>query len=119
MVLGSSAASRSTTSGPGSNGVGNVVPSPNTGSPNNYFFGVAAIASNDLWAVGSYDELGLTAKQLIQHWDRTNWTVVASPSLPTPNELTAVSAVAANDAWTVGGYNSGGQSLTQHWDGST
>ena len=59
-----------------------------------------------------------TAKQLIQHWDGTNWTVVASPSLPTPNELTAVSAVAANDVWAVGG-NSGGQALTQHWDGST
>jgi hypothetical protein len=67
--------------------------------------------------VGAYGD-GTTAKQLIQHWDGTNWTVVASPSLPTPNELTAVSAVAANDVWAVGG-NSGGQALTQHWDGST
>jgi hypothetical protein len=97
----------------------NVVPSPNTGSPNNYFFGVAAIASNDVWAVGAYGELGTTARQLIEHWDGTNWTVVASPSLPTSNELLAASAVSANDVWAVGGYNSGGQALIQHWDGST
>ena len=97
----------------------NVVPSPNTGSPNNYLFGVAAIASNDVWAVGAYGVLGITAKQVIQHWDGTRWKRTASPSLAAPNELLAVSAVAANDVWAVGGYNSGGQALVQHWDGST
>jgi hypothetical protein len=32
----------------------NLAPSPNTGSPNNYFFGVAAITPNNVWAVGGY-----------------------------------------------------------------
>jgi hypothetical protein len=96
-----------------------VVPSPNTGSPNNYLFGVAAIASNDVWAVGAYGVLGTTAKQVIEHWDGTRWKRAVSPSLAAPNELLAVSAVAANDVWAVGGYNSGGQALIQHWNGST
>ncbi len=100
-------------------GAWNVVPSPNTGSPNNWFSGVAAIAPNDVWAVGSYGIEGLQAQQLIQHWDGTHWSTATSPSLPTPNELLAVSAVAANDIWAVGGYNSGGQALIQHWNGST
>ena len=85
----------------------NVVPSPNTGSPNNYLFGVAAIASNDVWAVGAYGVLGISAQQLIEHWDGSSWRRVVSPSL------------AANDVWAVGGYNSGGQALVQHWNGST
>jgi len=97
----------------------NVVPSPNTGSPNNYFFGVAATASNDVWAVGSYGIQGVQAWQLIQHWDGLNWTFADTPTLNTPNELLAVSAVSANNVWAVGGYNSGGQALTQHWNGST
>jgi hypothetical protein len=73
----------------------NVVPSPNTGSPNNYLFGVAAIASNDVWAVGAYGVLGISAHQV------------------------AVSAVAPNDVRAVGGYDSGGQALIQHWNGAT
>jgi hypothetical protein len=104
---------------PMASGGWNVVSSPNTGSPNNYLFGVAAIASNDVWAVGAYGVLGITAQQLIEHWDGTRWTHVTSPSLATPNELLAVSSVANNDVWAVGGYNSGGQALIQHWDGST
>ncbi len=97
----------------------NIVPSPNTGSPNNYLFGVAAIAPNDVWAVGAYGVLGSTAQQVVEHWDGTSWIHVASPSLAGPNELLAVSAVAASDVWAVGGYDSGGQALTQHWNGST
>jgi hypothetical protein len=97
----------------------NVVPSPNTGSPNNYFFGVAAISSNDVWAVGSYGVQGIQAWQLIQHWDGLNWTFAETPTLNTPNELLSVGAVSGNDVWAVGGYNSGGQALTQHWNGST
>jgi hypothetical protein len=122
IALGPSAASASTptpTSVPGPSGGWNVVPSPNTGSPNNYLFGVTAIASNDVWAVGAYGVLGISAQQLIEHWDGTRWRSVASPSLATPNELLAVSAVAANDVWAVGGYSSGGQALIQHWNGTS
>src|SRR5262245_47626487 len=81
-----------------------VVPSPNTGSPHNYFYGVAAITPNDVWAVGGYGNLTTQAQQLVQHWDGQNWTMVPSPTLPTTyNELQGVSAVSANDVWVVGG----------------
>src|ERR1051325_10217754 len=70
-----------------------VVPSPNTGSPHNYFYGVAAITSTDVWAVGGYGNLTTQAQQLIQHWDGQNWTKVPTPALPTAyNELQAISA---------------------------
>jgi hypothetical protein len=97
----------------------NVVPSPNTGSPNNYFSGVAAVAPNDVWAVGGYGIQGDQAWQLIEHWNGTNWTLATTPAINTPNELTAVSARSSNDVWAVGGFNSGGQALIEHWDGST
>ena len=103
---------------PGPNGVWSLASSPNTGSPNNYFFGVSAIATNDVWAVGAYGTLGITDWQVIEHWNGTNWSLAASPTLTTPNELLAVSAIATNDVWAVGGYDSGGQSLIEHWDGS-
>jgi hypothetical protein len=95
-----------------------VVPSPNTGSPHNYFYGVAAIASNDVWAVGGYGNLTTRAQQLIQHWDGQNWTVATTPALPTNyNELLAISAVSTNDVWVVGGGD--GQGLIEHWDGTS
>src|SRR5919106_3544458 len=99
-------------------GTWELVPSPNTGSPHNYFYGLAAIASNDVWAVGGYGNLTTQAQQLIQHWDGQNWTIATTPTLPTTyNELLAVSAVSANAVWAVG--SSGGQALIEHWDGSS
>jgi hypothetical protein len=96
----------------------NVVPSPNTGHPHNYFYGVAAITSGDVWAVGGHGNLTTHAQQLIQHWDGQNWTVATTPVLPTIyNELLAVSAVSTNDVWAVG--SSGGEALIEHWDGTS
>ena len=108
--------SQNTPFSPGGGGW-NVVPSPNTGHPHNYFYGVAAIASNDVWAVGGYGNLTTQAQQLIQHWDGQNWTVAPTATLPTTyNELLAVSAVSANDVWAVGG--SGGHALIERWNGT-
>ena len=96
----------------------NIVPSPNTGSPHNYFYGVTAITANDVWAVGGYGNLTTQAQQLIQHWNGQNWTIVPTPTLSTTfNELQAVSAVSANDVWAVGG--AGSEALTEHWDGTS
>jgi len=103
---------------PGPNGIWSVVASPNTGSPNNYLFGVTAIATNDVWAVGTYGTLGTADSQVIEHWDGTHWGLSASPTLTEPNELLAVSAIATNDVWAVGGDDTGGPALIEHWDGS-
>src|SRR5262245_1760035 len=58
-----------------------IVPTPNTGSPNNFLFSVAAISSNDVWAVGAYGDLGVSANQVIAHWDGTRWNQFPNPSL--------------------------------------
>ncbi len=104
---------------PGPSGAWNIVSSPNTGWPNNYLNGVSGVASNDVWAVGTYGpNLGTTDWQVIEHWNGANWSIVNSPSLTTPNELLAVTAIASTDVWAVGGYDSGGQALIEHWNGS-
>lgn len=95
------------------------VPSPNTGSPHNTFTGVAAIATNDVWAVGAYGIFGNEAQQLVAHWSGMSWSLATTPALALPNQLTAVSATGSSDVWAVGGYDSGGQALIQHWDGSS
>jgi hypothetical protein len=68
------------------------------------FNAVAAVSSNDVWAVGySYDyDCGLCAQTLIQHWDGQSWSIVPSPNPGWSNQLYGVSARAANDIWAVG-----------------
>jgi hypothetical protein len=95
-----------------------AVPTADTGWPHNAFYGVAAIASDDVWAVGAYGNLDIDAWPLIQHWDGTSWSQTPAPKLTIPHELLAVSAVSSDDVWAVGGYDSGGQALIEHWDGS-
>src|SRR5687767_15370792 len=59
---------------PAPHGAWNVVPSPNTGTPHNYFSGVASIAANDVLAVGAHGSAPDQAAQRIQHWDGLQWT---------------------------------------------
>jgi hypothetical protein len=66
----------------------------------NYLTGIAAVASNDVWAVG-YQETNPGYGELIIHWDGTRWT-----ALPTHASgyrwLIDVAALSANDVWAVG-----------------
>ncbi|MEO6456930.1 MAG: S-layer homology domain-containing protein, partial [Chloroflexia bacterium] len=103
-------------------------PSITLGSVRNMLEGVDALSADDIWAVGSYssevpDYDG--RRTLIQHWDGTQWTTVASPNPSTEtNILYAVHARSATDVWAVGEYDSAPGSLqsprtlTIHWDGS-
>ena len=94
-----------------------IVPSPNQGvsSP---LSGVGGIATDDLWAVGSFnEEEGFSPlRTLTEHWDGAQWAVVPSPSLEVFDNLNAVAAVATDDVWAVG-YDSLARSLFLHWDG--
>src|SRR5687767_12153324 len=64
------------------------VPTPDTGSPHNAFNGVAALASNDVWAVGAYDLFGTEGpKQLIAHWNGMSWSQASTPLLGPGSEL--------------------------------
>ncbi len=94
-----------------------VVPSPSIGLANNELLGVAAISTNDVWAVGYYpDTRTLT---LVEHWDGTSWSVVSSPNPGTGNNyLYGVAVVSATDVWAVGSSANGSgvnQTLVEHY----
>jgi hypothetical protein len=92
----------------------------------NGLYGVAAIAPNDVWAVGYAVSLSMPYQTVTLHWNGSAWQVVASPNLTRPgsyNALNAVVAISSNDVWAVGGvpFDLGGvdgRALLMHWDGS-
>ncbi len=100
-----------------------IVASPNTTELANYLYSVTAITANNIWTVGSAENSGGSAAQsLIEHWDGTQWSIVASPNVLSLNILNGVSAVSAKDIWTVGyTINVSGtttQTLIEQWNGS-
>jgi hypothetical protein len=99
------------------------VPSPDPGGAN-YLNGVAAVAADDVWAVGAYGARpGSRTRTLAEHWDGSSWRVVPSPGVAKEtSELLAVAAVSATDVWAVGFHRAEGsqnQPLAEHWDGRT
>ncbi|MEO6457118.1 MAG: hypothetical protein ABIO92_02425 [Chloroflexia bacterium] len=101
-----------------------LFPSPNPGMLFNALGGVAALASNDVWAVGAYANAdGTGAKSLVLHWDGKEWKIIPSPNPGgSGNLLYSISALAPDDIWAVGATiptNSSGQPFLLHWDGRT
>ncbi len=98
-----------------------TVPSPNAGKQANSLFGVAAVADNDVWAVGWAFNAPLAAyRTLIEHWDGVRWKIVRSPDANTNwNFLNDVAIASANDIWAVGQTFTGStyNSLIEHWTG--
>jgi len=114
-----------------------VTPSPQVG-PQTRLEGVTAISATDAWAVGQ-QENGVTASggpgpssssgpssggqggtssgsfTVIEHWDGRSWSLVPTPSLPTPEHLAGVAGDAPDDVWAVGGDGNG--AMAEHWDG--
>jgi carboxypeptidase family protein len=76
------------------------VPSPNPAGINNpnQLFGVVALATNNVWAVG---RLGGSPMPLTMQWNGTRWTVVRN-NCGNFGGLNGVAAVSASDIWAVG-----------------
>ena len=94
-----------------------------TGESSNILNGVAAVAADDIWAVGSYDRARYTQdtvlRTLIQHWDGTNWSTIPSPNPPYESALRSVFALSSNDVWAVGyATDTRSHDLAEHWDGT-
>ncbi len=87
-----------------------IVPSAN-GPLDSFLSGVACASASDCWAVGT-TYAGSPSRTLIEHWDGTEWALVASPNPGSSdpgarqrNELSAVTCVSASDCWAVGSYD--------------
>jgi len=96
-----------------------LTPGPNN-RQNNVYDGVA-IATNDVWAVGDYNNTnnpdGLF-RGLTYHWDGTSWSHIPNPSEDiTQVNLYTVTAIASDDVWAAGG-GPGASPFFMHWDGS-
>ncbi len=96
-----------------------IVPSPSPDGAFNDLFGVAAVSTSDVWAVGDSG-----SGTLIEQWNGSSWSVVSSPSPSTlANLFFAVAIVSANDIWAVGesqNATSGiAQTLIEQWNGSS
>jgi hypothetical protein len=72
---------------------------------------LAALSTDDIWAVGIGEQAGL-----IQHWDGRSWQTVANPSQPGA-QCTDITAIAPNDIWVVG-MDGANKVMLEHWDGS-
>jgi hypothetical protein len=56
-----------------------LVPTPSVGVTGTTLTGVAAAASNDVWAIGYTNTYG-TPETLVQRWNGAQWSVVSSPA---------------------------------------
>ena len=93
-----------------------IVPAPSPSSISQ-LLAVSATATDDVWAVGVQLPGGHSPSEtLIEHWDGSQWTVVAGPNAPGNPRLDAVVALATDDAWAVG-QTSARAALAIHWDG--
>jgi hypothetical protein len=96
-----------------------IVPSPNSGSGNNFLYGVAPGPGNgNYWTVGIGSGSSGT-QTLTERWHGNSWNIVPSPNVGTSgNQLNAVVAVSGSNAWAVGAFGTG-QTLIEQWDGTS
>lgn len=94
-----------------------LFPAPSVSS----FLGVAAVAPNDVWAVGRAASAagGWSSQALVARFDGSAWQHVPVPAMGSQSELTDVVALAADDVWAVGFALEGNwKTVTLHYDGS-
>ncbi len=98
-----------------------VVPHPEPGV-SAQLFGVSARASDDIWAVGTYQEPLFTLHGFVEHFDGKRWQLVQSPNPgKRGNTLYGIVSVAANRAFAVGDQSHDGnpqEPLVLSWDGT-
>jgi hypothetical protein len=99
-----------------------VVPSVDPRATANYLLAVAALAPDDVWAVGDAANTGGPQVTLIEHWNGSAWSVVPSPSPGSiANVLYSISAISPDSIWAVGDYENDHilqLTMALHWDGS-
>lgn len=112
-----------------------IIPSPNVGMGDNVLYGLTALSTENIWAVGHFDpsfdanhvpKHWPPSQAIIEHWNGSQWSLVSSPGLGASDNmgLSAVTAISTNNVWAVGSIliNHGQPQLTrtliEHWNGS-
>ena len=100
----------------------NVVPTQSQGTVDNFLHAAAAVAPNDVWAVGSTNQSRPIT--VIEHWDGSSWALVSSPNVGgEANYLYGIDSVSSSNIWAVGAYlsevNNRHRTLILHYDGAT
>jgi hypothetical protein len=105
--------------GPGANGLvcgpswSTVASSEHLNKPR----AITAIASDDIWVVGSTKKNAEPIRTGAEHWDGTSWSRVPTPDVGAgENALNGVDALASNNVWAVG--YSGRHTLIERWNGT-
>jgi hypothetical protein len=98
-------------------------PACTNGNTGNFLNAVAAVATNDVWAVGFSFTCTSLLKPMALHWDGAKWSAVATPKLNTNDNaaLNGIFALASNNIYAVGyqpATNGAVETLIEHWDGS-
>lgn len=102
-----------------------VIQNPNPGTNGNTLSAIAAVSTNDVWAVGNTNNGTPVTDTLIEHWNGKNWrTVKGQNPGKESNTLNAVVALSPHDVWAVGSFNSTfnsqqAQPLIEHWNGTS
>ena len=99
-----------------------IIASPNAaGATDSRLFAVSCVGALDCTAVG-YATVSGSDKTLVEHWNGTAWSIVASPNAAgaTFSRLFGVSCVRASDCTAVGAASlpNGAQTLVEHWNGT-
>ena len=107
-----------------------IVPSPTITNGNGILSAVAALSTNNVWAIGyTFDGIPTStqpvgvSKTLVEHWNGRSWQVIASPSGPTGNGIfNGLAVLSQNDIWAVGLFTDASQTihpLIEHWNGTS
>jgi len=100
-----------------------ILPSPNpTGARSAVLRGVSCSNTISCYAVGDYTLTSPATKPLVESWDGTSWSIVASPNPPGARStvLSAVSCSDTTSCFAVGYYSSGShhKALVERWNGA-
>ena len=99
-----------------------VVPNPALRiNDNSALNAIAALAANNIYAVGYQPAANGAVVMLIEHFDGHAWTVLPEPNGNPSGVLTSISANSANDIWAVGDKTAPLNSvvtLAVHFDGT-
>jgi hypothetical protein len=102
-----------------------VVASPNRASSANALYSVTAVSATNIWASGLTRSSMTQSLTLVEHWNGTKWSIVASPNGGKfDNFLHGITAASATDIWAVGSYSPvggelpSGKTLVEHWNGT-